>query len=124
APVGSARSSRYRFVAVWPEVECRLLDMLHRRGITREVAEDAVQTAAERAYARQLDFDSPGELFAWCSVTAWRAALKAVRKDGRVDLGGVPERSRPEDVESQARQRMALQAVAGAIERMPVDDRA
>src|SRR5437879_5307369 len=94
-PVGSDRSYRYRFVAVWPEVECRLLDMLRRRDITREVAEDAVQTAAERAYARQLDFDGPGELFAWCSVTAWRAALKALRKDGRVDLGGVPERSRP-----------------------------
>src|SRR6267143_1635914 len=28
------------------------------------------------------------------------------------------------DVECQARQRMALEAVAGAIERMPVDDRA
>jgi len=122
ALAGSEGSYEHRFEAAWPEVECRLLATMRRRGITREVVEDAVQTTAERAYARQVEFSTPGELFAWCSVTAWRATLKILRKDSRVELGGAPDRSGPDDIETLARQRMALQALTSVIEELAPDD--
>lgn len=96
--------------------------MLLKRGLKRDVVEDSVQTAAERAYARRVDFSSSGELFAWCSVTAMRAALKVLRKDGRLELGGAADLSWPDDLETLASRRMALQALTAAIEGLAPGD--
>ena len=65
---------------------------MRRRGAPPATIDDALQTAALRAWSRPGSFDSLDGMAKWVLVVAWNEVQAEWRRQARVDFGEVPER--------------------------------
>lgn len=108
---------------VWPEVAARLAGMLRRRGVDGATVEDIVQETAIRVVRSSVRFTDGDDLFRWVAVVGWRLALDARRKTERTELGAVPDRAGPIDVDHLVEQRSQLDATVRGLDRLSCSDR-
>jgi DNA-directed RNA polymerase specialized sigma24 family protein len=88
---------------------------LRRRGAPSATIEDALQTAALRAFRRRGRFDSLDGFVQWTIVVAWHEVQAEWRHQARVELGNVPECPHGVDPATVIESRVALDAVAVGV---------
>ena len=109
-----------RFVRAWPTVRTRVVRLLTSRGADGDLAEDIVQDVALRAYRIRPTFDSPEELFWWCSTVAKRCAIDEHRRTSRTTaVAHLPEPRRVEDTALTFERTETVRAVLGAFAELP-----
>lgn len=105
----------------WPALNRRLVAALRRRGIPAADAEDAVQTAFERAFARRVPFKTAEDLYPWLYTVAWRQALNGVRVRSR-ELEEAADKVSPIDTHDEVEARCRLRAVEAAFANLKPGD--
>lgn len=113
---------RSTFEAWWPEVARDVSAWLRARGFSAELAEDALQETAVKAFDSHIRHADAGELCRWAKVVSRNVAIDLLRRQREV-VGGVPERSAPIDVEETALDRVRMSIVTSAIGTMSETDR-
>lgn len=110
-------------IALLPRLRRYALSLCKRR----DLADDLVQTAAERALAARDRFDPSTRLDAWMFRilhNAWLDGLRRQRTRGtEVDIADAPE-ARTVDGPAVTEAHLMLKSVEAAIDRLPEDQRA
>lgn len=111
---------------IWSAVSASLHRYLRSRGLSVAAAEDVVQEVAVRAMRCGVDYDSAGDLIAWCIVVARNLHIDEVRRSrGCLSLEELKLDQAPGlvDVVVSAEQRMALQVLVAELSTWRTEDR-
>ncbi|HVT75401.1 MAG TPA: hypothetical protein VHD87_00110 [Acidimicrobiales bacterium] len=105
----------------WPTVSARAVAALRRRGVSDEIAEDAVLEAITRAIARDVPFSDADDLLRWVHVVAWRIVLDDRKRDRRL-VYDTPDRVAPDDPSLVAELRLRVEKLARLVSGLSVSD--
>jgi RNA polymerase sigma-70 factor, ECF subfamily len=110
---------REEFTSFYAASFQRLVGQLYAMTGDRAEAQDAVQEAFARAWARRGKIDRAGEPEAWVRVTAWRIAVSRWQR-ARAGIRLMTLTARPESAAGPSPDRMDF---ADALRRVPAEQR-
>ena len=128
-PNGPVITEESGFAAAWPRAAADVVAWLERRGVARDVAEDAVQEAGVRAVTVGLSCRDAEDLRRWLRVVAWRVVVDRWRREARcvrvadVEATERARSRRTSPLEDEVSGRMELEAALVAFRRLSPGDR-
>jgi DNA-directed RNA polymerase specialized sigma24 family protein len=103
---------------VWPEVSERVRRTLKRRGAPEDTIDDALQSAAMKAFCHTDGFDSQEGMVRWVTVVAWNEVQAEWRRRARLQVGDLPEQASAVDPAARVEINLELDAVADGLARL------
>jgi DNA-directed RNA polymerase specialized sigma24 family protein len=91
---------------------------LKRRGAPEETIDDALQSAAMKAFCHTDGFDSREGMVRWVTVVAWNEVQAEWRRRARLQVGDLPEHASTADPALRVEIHLELDAVAHCLARL------
>ena len=103
---------------MWPEVSERVRRTLKRRSAPEDTIDDALQSAAMKAFCHTDGFDSQEGMVRWVTVVAWNEVQAEWRRRARLQVGDLPEQASAADPAARVEIHLELDAVANGLARL------
>jgi DNA-directed RNA polymerase specialized sigma24 family protein len=96
---------------------------LKRRSAPEDAIDDALQSAAMKAFCRADGFDSREGMVRWITVVAWNEVQAEWRRRARLQIGDLPERPSAADPAARVETHLELDAVADGLAKLSEAER-
>lgn len=108
---------------MWPDLSKRVRRTLKRRGAPEDTIDDALQSAAMKAFCRTDGFDSHEGMVRWVTVVAWNEVQAEWRRRARLQVGDLPVQASAADPALRVEIHLELDAVADCLAKLSEAER-